>query len=432
MDKNRSGHGFYADLPVDERMRELIRHIDPSHVKNAETPVSIDDLANSIHEYKRLEGERARAELREDCENSSSQCESERVLAAAPDWSVWNGLSFVAFRDLTLLREINDENGLDELDRNGHRSLKAHDPERLLLSALVRDQLRAIRNGEELKPFYWYGKTKVNRDVWLDRDAMLKIFPADSWSLDQMMIWHITRDPQRVENAFRMDRASAALLFKKRPQIQIETAAREIAQRCREGLISSVHAHSELTLDDWRDLKIEFNEGLLQCAGSSDVSIAFSPADALLQFPPDKKFNDHQVQDDCGRQNPALAREIVRNDADSGGHEHGSSPKLLGRMRLSKRPLNPKNERPIIATAAWDTIGLHEKWATEGIPLSWSDQMVGREVNAYFSQMVRSGKLDPKQYDFMRPNKDGAYNISPDTICRRALERKQPSNPAGN
>jgi hypothetical protein len=281
--------------------------IDPNRI-----PVSIDELAQTADEYNRLENERAQVERREDYEKSLAQCESERVLAAAPDWSVWNGLSFVAFRDLALLCEINNENGLDELIRNGHQSLKAHDPERLLLSALVRGQLRAIRSGEELRPSYWYGKTKVDRDIWLDRDAMLKIFHDDPWSLDQMMIWHTTRDPQRVENAFKVDRASASLLFKKRPQIQIENAAREITQRCREGLIHTFHGRGKLNPDDWNDLQIEFTEGLLQCAGLSDA--AFSPADSLLQFPPDKKFGNNQAGANHGGENAAPTEGITPRD----------------------------------------------------------------------------------------------------------------------
>jgi hypothetical protein len=112
-------------------------------------------------------------ELREDIEKSIAQCrrlESERV-RAKPDWSVWNVLSWIAFRDLALLCEIQDESKLRRVIWYGHPSLKAYAPESLLVSALQRGQLQGIRGGEELKAYYWYGKWKVDRDIRFDRIA---------------------------------------------------------------------------------------------------------------------------------------------------------------------------------------------------------------------------------------------------------------------
>jgi hypothetical protein len=181
MIEKRLGHGFYAVLPLEEQMRLARSHVDVNATKNGETPASIDDLKKSIDEYNRSESERVQAELRKDIERSLDQCrrfESELVYATR-DWSVWNALSYIAFRNSFLLCEIQSEDDLTQLVLNGHPLLRAHDPEALLISALQQGRLRGIWNGKELDAYYWSGKSKVNRDIWFDRDAILSISRAD-------------------------------------------------------------------------------------------------------------------------------------------------------------------------------------------------------------------------------------------------------------
>jgi hypothetical protein len=278
-------------------------------------------------------------ELREDIEKSVAQCrgfESERVQAKC-DWSVWNVLSWIAFRDLALLCEIQDEGKLRRVIWYGHPSLKAYAPESLLISALQRGLLPGIRDGEELKAYHWYGKWKVDRDVRFDRDSVLQIWRDDPWSLAQMMIWIITRDPQHVEDAraYGPDRAWAALVIEQRPQIQVRSAAHELTQSCRQGVIQTFNGRRPIKSDVWKDLQIEFIEGapFVQRAGLIDSypNIGFSPADALHQFPPDKKPDDIQ--------------EITTND-------EGQTLRCQRRTRIADW-FNRRQERTALEKRVW-------------------------------------------------------------------------------
>jgi len=277
--------------------------------------------------------------LREDVEKSVAQCrrfESERV-RPKPDWSVWNVLSWIAFRDLSLLCELQDEGELRRVIWYGPPSLTAYAPESLLITALQRDQLRGIRDGEELKAYYWYGKWKVDRDIRFDRDSVLQIWRDDPWSLAQMMIWIITRDPQRVEDAraYGPDRAWAAHVIEQRPQIQVRCAAGELTERCQQGLIQTFNGRSPIKSDVWKDLQIGFIEGapFVQRAGLNDAypNIGFSPADALRQFPPDRKPDDIQ--------------EIVAND-------EGQTLRCQRRMRVADW-FNRRQERTALEKRVW-------------------------------------------------------------------------------
>jgi hypothetical protein len=534
-------------------------------------------------------------ELREDTEKSATQYrrfESERV-RAKPDWSVWNVLSWIAFRDLALLCEIQDEGELRRVVWYGHPSLKAYAPESLLISALQRGQLRGIRDGEELKRHYWHGRWKVDRDIRFDRDSVLQIWRDDPWSLAQMMIWIITRDPQHVEDAraYGPDRAWAALVTEQRPQIQVRSAAGELTQRCQQGAIQTFNGRSPIKSDVWKDLQIGFIEGapFVQRAGLSDAypNIGFSPADALHQFPPDKKpddiqeivasdegqtlrcqrrtriadwFNRRQERtplekrvwlclteianeyarkrgaltvdekerelalealrrsiltreffvldmhpsglaefrfDPQGASIPEIFNPIARhlwtrhqdcvawferhglelphrlrrepryppmiavneaingavnlyasgtqfdgdsddrsienvtlvealNPEDDQGGDHGDrgGAKVPGRQRLPEKPLG-ENGCANTVTAAWDTIGLHDEWATNGIPLYWSKETAGKNVNTHFQKLAKHGKLNPDNYNLLRFDSDGQPKISAESVDRALVSRRQ-------
>lgn len=123
---------------------------------------------------------------------------------------------------------------------------------------------------------------------------------------------------------------------------------------------------------------------------------------------------------------PSHEQSDVALDADRGDQKNEASPKLLGRMRLPVRPLNRKNGHRIASTAAWDTIGLHEKWPIEGFPLDWSDADISKNVNDYFLLMQRKGKIKSEDYDFIRRDKaNGLGTLSLETICRHALMSKR-------
>jgi hypothetical protein len=242
-----------------------------------------------------------------DIEKSVAQCrrfESERV-RAKPDWSKWNVLSWIAFRDLALLCEIQNDGELRQVVMYGHSSLKAATPERLLISALARGHLHAIKDGEKLKAHHWFGKSRIDRDdIWFDRDQVIQIWRDDHLSLGQMMLWIITRDQQQVEDARAsgLEGAWAALVIEQRPQNQIQHTAGELTELCRQGAVQTFDGHSPIKPEIWKDLEIGFREGIpfvRRRARSSEAfpEIGFSRIDALRRFPPDRSPDDVQEPD---------------------------------------------------------------------------------------------------------------------------------------
>jgi hypothetical protein len=215
------------------------------------------------------------------------ECEQIR---AKPDWSVWNVLSWIAFRDLALLCEIEDKDGLRRVVMWGHPFLKEPAPEPVLMTALKRNELPAIRNGEELPAKYWYGKTKVDRNVWFDRDSVLRLWRDGRWSLAQMMLWIVTRDSQQVEDAWacRLDRAAAAIVIEQRPRKQIENTVKELSRRCLQGALQTFEGPRPIDASEWRDLEISFVEWapLVRRGGQELWDIGFLPVEALHEFPP--------------------------------------------------------------------------------------------------------------------------------------------------
>jgi hypothetical protein len=122
-------------------------------------------------------------------------------------------------------------------------------------------------------------------------------------------------------------------------------------------------------------------------------------------------------------------------DDDGGHHENKGSAKVRVRQRLPERPLG-ENGRANTVTAAWDTIGLHDEWAN-GIPLLWSKETAGKNVNTHFQKLVRKRKLNPDNYDLVRFDSDGQPKISPESVDRALVPRRQKrteqsGNSAGN
>jgi hypothetical protein len=244
-----------------------------------------------------------RDDIRKDVEKSFAQFrrfESERVIAK-PDWSVWNVLSWIAFRDLALLCEIANEDELMQLCE--HPSLKEAAPEAILLCALARDELQAFRDGEELPDSYWIGKAEVDRDIWFKKDSVQNRWNNHPWSLAQMMLWIITRDSQQVEDsrASGLDGPWAALVIEQRPITQVESAASKLTEICRQRAIQTFDGHSPIKSDVWDKLEIKFIEGVPFVQWRARLSdavpnIGFSRVDALREFRPNFPGSAHFIQ----------------------------------------------------------------------------------------------------------------------------------------
>src|SRR5262249_37747599 len=130
-------------------------------------PISaVEKVANDVL------NERQEERRRLDCERIGSE----------PYWSVWNVFSWIAFRELARLCEIEDENSLKRVSRYGATSygasLKEAKPELLLLAALRNGELKAIRNGTELASIYWADKRRVDRDVRFRRISVRRCWPG--------------------------------------------------------------------------------------------------------------------------------------------------------------------------------------------------------------------------------------------------------------
>jgi hypothetical protein len=119
------------------------------------------------------------------------------------------------------------------------------------------------------------------------------------------------------------------------------------------------------------------------------------------------------------------ADEQLSPEDDQAG-DHKASAKVPGRQRLVKRPLG-KNRRANTVTAAWDAIGLHDEWRTNGIPPHWTEQETGNYVNAHLRKLIRRGKIAPDNYDYLKPNSEREYEISPDSVDRALVPRRQRS-----
>jgi hypothetical protein len=131
-----------------------------------------------------------------------------------PYWSVWNVLSWIAFRDVPWLCEIEDEGSFAGVKSYGVKhygpSMKQAAPESLLLAALKNDELRAIRRGAELQAIYWTDKIRVDRNTWFRQKSVRRCWPGpgegngfqdEFWSLGQIILWIVTRDPGEVDQA---------------------------------------------------------------------------------------------------------------------------------------------------------------------------------------------------------------------------------------
>ena len=100
---------------------------------------------------------------------------------------------------------------------------------------------------------------------------------------------------------------------------------------------------------------------------------------------------------------------------------------MPGRQRLPERPLG-KNGRPNTVTVAWDAIGLHDQWRADGIPPHWTEEEAGHHVNAHLVKLIRQRKIDPNDFDYLKPNSKGIYEISPDTVGRALVQRRSRGN----
>jgi hypothetical protein len=289
-------------------------------VDRAQAASIVKETVNSVLDEQRAERQRFRA----------------KYIWSKPDWSVWNVLSWIAFRDSGLLSEIEDEVTLEQVMLYGHPLLREAAPESLLRNALARGRLQAIRLGEPVPTFYWFGKKKVDRNTWFEPYKVLEIWPADVWSLAQMVLWIVTRHSQQVEEARAcgLEREAAAIVFEQWSREQLENAASDLWERCRQGNLQSFNGPRPIDAGEWEDLEIVVRDdgvpflrwrankviehhpdGNLptlpvfpRCALSNEAypDIKFAAAGALREFPPKGRLEDRDVittpqTEDCAK-----------------------------------------------------------------------------------------------------------------------------------
>jgi hypothetical protein len=286
----------------------------------------IEEVANDVL------NEQNAGRSRLDCERISSE----------PYWSVWNVLSWIAFRDVPRLCEIEDESSLTRVKLYGAKhygpSLKQAEPESLLLGALKNDELRAIRSGAELQAIYWANKIKVDRNTWFRQKSVRRCWPGpgewngfqdEFWSLEQMILWIITRDPDDVDQASDdagriggMYGGLAAgvriqeLLREQRQQVQ--DAAHDLRRRCLRGELKALSGQDPIPKGAWIDLKIDFEAAgvpVVRRVGQRTRdptyhNIRFSRVEAL------REFKRTEINDDADVKGLSLRRQWRTRRAD--------------------------------------------------------------------------------------------------------------------
>jgi hypothetical protein len=397
--------------------------------------MSDEDQLGSAQPYSAL----VDSDLREEIRSSLDQCEGFEVdrLRTVRDHSMWRGLSWIAFRDPFLLSELQNDNDLCQIVSTGHPSLKAHDPEKLLLTALKQGRLQAVRDGKELDEYYWYGKSKVDRDIWLDGAALFSIWSSDPWSPTQTMLWAITRDPQQVEDA-RDLKPNEPMGLIDRPRLQVTIAANELAQHCQQGLIRMFDGRSPIGLDRLGSLKIEIDDDVIsvRCNGLEDAAIAFCPSGAMRAFRPQILVVDTSEQN-------ALEAERDNVLEPNMSPRHGVSD--VGPPALDEEPIGIQLSSWIIPTdepeqsrssvyVAWTAMRSNENWRNHGIPrrLASGERRTFKILTDDINEMIPKIKINR---DILI--KLGAGGVD-ETSVKRALgirkysRARQPSNPAGN
>jgi hypothetical protein len=263
----------------------------------------IEEVANDVLNEQNAERRRL------DCERIGKE----------PYWSVWTVLSWIAFRNVARLCEIEDERSFTGVNWYGAKHygqcLKEVKPEPLLLSALKNDELKAIRNGAELQAIYWADKHRVDRNTGFRQKSVRRCWPGpgewngfqdEFWSLGQMILWIVTGDPDEVDQAsddsgrvgprsgyggFAAAVRLEELLREQREQL--EDAANDLRRRCLRGELRALSGQDPIPATTWIDLTIGFEDGVPFVRRLSQRTrdpvydnIRFSRAEALDVFKP--------------------------------------------------------------------------------------------------------------------------------------------------
>jgi hypothetical protein len=307
--RNVFAHHHPPQVCEDFQMRAMTRlaegkPVSAERAKYFANPV--EEVANDVLNEQKAERRRV------DCERIWNE----------PYWSVWNVLSWIAFRDVSRLCEIEDERSFTGVKLYGAKHygpfLKHAAPESLLLAALKNDELRAIRSGAELQAINWADKIEVDRNTFFRQKSVRRCWPGtgewngfedEFWSLGQMILWIVTRDPDEVDQdsddsgrvgprcgyggfvaAVRLEE----LLREQREQV--EDAANDLRRRCLRGELRASSGQDPIPATTWIDLTIGFEDGVpflwrLSQRTRDPVydNIRFSRAEALDVFGPTEK-----------------------------------------------------------------------------------------------------------------------------------------------
>jgi hypothetical protein len=269
--RNVFAHHHSPQVVEDFQMRAMTRLAEGKPVSAERTKYfanPIEEVANDVLNEQNAERRRL------DCERIWKE----------PYWSVWPVLSWIAFRHVARLCEIEDERSFTRMKLYGAKHygpfLKEAKPEPLLLSALKSNELRAIRSGAELQAIYWADKNSVDRNTGFRQRSVRRCWPGlgewngfqdEFWSLGQIILWIVTRDPDDVDRAsddagrvgarigyggFAAAVRLAELLREQREQV--EDAANDLRRRCLRGELNPSSGQHPIPAIAWTELKIGF------------------------------------------------------------------------------------------------------------------------------------------------------------------------------
>jgi hypothetical protein len=234
-----------------------------------------------------------------------------------PVWSVWAVLSWIVFRDWKQICAV--EHAAEFTAARRYDSLWT-DAEVSLLSALQADHLQAVKDQKGLPATHWYGVLRIEPDTWFQQRSVRRCWPGPSewngfqdafWSLGQMILWIVTRDPDDVDQASddagRVGSRSGYGGFAAAVRLEellrgqrerVEDAANDLRRRCQRSELKALSGQDLIPATAWIDLKIEFETDGVPVARRERTrdpaydNIRFSRVDALGVFKPAGTLGD--------------------------------------------------------------------------------------------------------------------------------------------
>ena len=292
---------------------------------------------------------------------------------------------------------------------------------------------------------------------WTTGQTVLWIVTGDPWVVDQA-----SNDSGRLGELWGQLKAAELIDNLNLPPEHVQDAADRLRRLCLDGTMTAIDGRNRpIPAIEWRHLKIVLGDGnvlAIQHVGQSTIMpayshVVFSRVEVLREFKPAETSDAPmiavgeainggvniyaggitQADADYDERTGEVLRSLTTDfqgiqygaHQEEQGGDHGvqDADRVPGRKRLAAKPIDKRTGRATTVTAAWDVIGLHDEWSTEGIPPNWSEQKAGKEVNKHLRKLIKQGQIDLNDYP-LNANSNGQYEISADSVGRALVPRR--------